>query len=100
MAFMKKENTVKRTDPATVERATTYSGKVARIVHVVSDAGLAEYAEHWNQKNKYTEKKLKKKNKYNYILPPTFNSCYTCTVATIHLAILSYILFYMYKKKK
>lgn len=38
---------MKRTDPTMVARATTYSGKVARIVHVVSAEGLAEYAEHW-----------------------------------------------------
>lgn len=38
--------TVKRTDPTIVARATTYSGKVARMVHVVSDEALAEYAEH------------------------------------------------------
>lgn len=29
-----------------VARATTYSGKVARMVHVVSDEALAVYAEH------------------------------------------------------
>lgn len=46
MAFEKEEHTVKRIDPATVARATTYSGKVVRIVHVVSDEGLAVYAEH------------------------------------------------------
>lgn len=39
--------TVKSTDPAIVARATTYSGKEVRIVHVVSDEALAEYAEHW-----------------------------------------------------
>ena len=38
---------MKRTDPTMVARATTYSGKVARMVHVVSDEALAEYAEHW-----------------------------------------------------
>jgi hypothetical protein len=37
---------VKRTDPTIVARATTYSGKVVRIVHVFSDVGLAVNAEH------------------------------------------------------
>lgn len=40
-------HTVKSTDPTIVARATTYSGKVARIVQVVSEEALAEYAEHW-----------------------------------------------------
>jgi hypothetical protein len=39
-------NIVKRTDPTIVARATTYSGKVVRIVHVFSDVGLAVNAEH------------------------------------------------------
>lgn len=38
---------MKSTDPTIVARATTYSGKVARIVQVVSEEALAEYAEHW-----------------------------------------------------
>lgn len=41
---------MKRTDPTMVARATTYSGKVARMVHVVSAEGLAAYAEHWKSK--------------------------------------------------
>jgi hypothetical protein len=37
--------TVKRTDPTIVARATTYSGKVARIVQVVRElAGAVEAA--------------------------------------------------------
>jgi len=49
---------VKSTDPTIVARATIYSGKVARIVHVFSDEGLAEYAEHWtkNKRNGTLEK--------------------------------------------
>jgi hypothetical protein len=43
---MNNELTAKRTDPTIVARATTYSGKVDRMVHVFSDEGLAEYAEH------------------------------------------------------
>jgi hypothetical protein len=43
---MNNELTAKSTDPTIVARATTYSGKVARIVQVFSDEGLAEYAEH------------------------------------------------------
>lgn len=39
-------HTMKSTDPAIVARATTYSGKVACIVQVVSEEALAEYAEH------------------------------------------------------
>lgn len=42
MTFINKIVTMKRTDPATVARATTYSGKVVRIVHVVSDVVPAE----------------------------------------------------------
>lgn len=44
--FMNDELTAKSTDPTIVARATTYSGKVDRMVHVFSDEGLAEYAEH------------------------------------------------------
>jgi hypothetical protein len=43
---MNNELTAKSTDPTIVARATTYSGKVDRMVHVFSDEGLAEYAEH------------------------------------------------------
>ena len=42
----KEDHTVKKIDPATVVRATIYSGKVVRVVHVVIDAALEEYAEH------------------------------------------------------
>lgn len=45
-SFMNNELTEKSTDPTIVARATTYSGKVDRMVHVFSDEGLAEYAEH------------------------------------------------------
>lgn len=41
-------STVKSTDPTIVARATTYSGKVERIVQVVSEEALAAYAEHCN----------------------------------------------------
>jgi len=44
--FMNEELTAKSTDPTIVARATIYSGKVDRMVHVFSDEGLAEYAEH------------------------------------------------------
>lgn len=37
----KKKLTEKSTEPTIVARATTYSGKVDRMVHVVSDEGLA-----------------------------------------------------------
>lgn len=40
------EYTEKSTDPTIVARATTYSGKVVRIVHVFSDVSFAKYAEH------------------------------------------------------
>lgn len=46
MAVEKNDDTIKRKDPAIVARATAYSGKVVRILHVVSDEGFAEYAEH------------------------------------------------------
>ena len=36
------KHTEKRTDPTIVARATTYSGKVVRIVQVVSDEAFAE----------------------------------------------------------
>jgi len=39
-----------------VARATTYSGKVVRIVHVFSDEALAEYAEHCKKWKKTREK--------------------------------------------
>ena len=52
----KKFNTEKRTDPTIVARATTYSGKVVRIVHVFSDEALAEYAEHCKKWKKTQEK--------------------------------------------
>lgn len=39
---MKNELTAKSTDPTIVARATTYSGKLARMVHVFSDDALAE----------------------------------------------------------
>jgi len=44
-----------------VARATTYSGKVVRMVHVFSDAGLAEYAEHcfWTKGENQNEKRQK-----------------------------------------
>lgn len=54
--IIKKFNTEKRTDPTIVARATTYSGKVVRIVHVFSDEALAVYAEHCIQReNKETK---------------------------------------------
>ena len=40
-------HTVKRTDPTIVARVTTYSGKVVRMDHIVSDEALAVYAEDW-----------------------------------------------------
>lgn len=40
---------MKSTEPTIVARATTYSGKVVRIVHVVSEEALAEYAEHYRK---------------------------------------------------
>ena len=51
-----------------VASATTYSGKVARMVHVFSDEGLAKYAEHcyqdkWKNRN---EKQQNIKEKDNY----------------------------------
>lgn len=45
-------HTEKSTDPTIVARATTYSGKVVRIVHVFSDEGEAAKAEHCKQKRK------------------------------------------------
>jgi hypothetical protein len=39
-----------------VARATTYSGKVVRIVHVFSEEALAEYAEHCKKWDKTREK--------------------------------------------
>lgn len=48
---MKNELTAKSTDPTIVASATTYSGKVVRMVHVFSDEGLAENAEHWFEDN-------------------------------------------------
>lgn len=38
----KDDHTVKRNDPTIVASATTYSGKVVRMVQVVSDEALAE----------------------------------------------------------
>lgn len=46
----KNELTVKSTDPTMVARATTYSGKVVRMVHVFFDASLAVYAAHCRYK--------------------------------------------------
>ena len=40
-----------------VARATIYSGKLARIVHVVSDEALAEYAEHCKMRGQITSEK-------------------------------------------
>lgn len=54
----KNEHTEKSTDPTMVARATTYSGKVARIVHVFSDEALAEYAEHWKREQKHQDKDI------------------------------------------
>ena len=48
---MENDLTAKSTDPTIVASATTYSGKVVRMVHVFSDDALAEQAEHWLQDN-------------------------------------------------
>lgn len=47
--IFKNELTAKSTDPTMVARATTYSGKVVRIVQVFSEAALAVNAEHYKE---------------------------------------------------
>lgn len=55
-SVFKDELTAKSTDPTMVARATTYSGKVVRIVHVFSEEALAEYAEHCEKWDKTRKK--------------------------------------------
>lgn len=48
------ELTENSTDPTIVARATTYSGKVVRIVHVFSDEAFAVYAEHYSTRKNFS----------------------------------------------
>lgn len=50
-----------------VARATTYSGKVARIVHVFSEEALAEYAAHCVEEE-HGEMKVVKMNKTDTLI--------------------------------
>lgn len=49
-----------------VARATTYSGKVVRIVHVFSDESLAEYAEHCRDNRSQRQRKHQNEQEDRY----------------------------------